>query len=351
MQQVSKTGVLLDTRPQDEKDKDFLHEEIAMGFEEYKWEERPFKDRYYFPYDQSTSLSCVSGGGAITLEHFDGEVISRKDIYNGRINYPSGGMMLSDVNDKIRRGACAEHLLPSQGLGENKMNERYTITSEIIKSRNKNKIQNTITIQKPTIDELAKITKISPIIAFWYFDENGVEWWNTRPSIKYSFKSHVDKGVTRHQVAIVDAILEDGKKYLVGQDTAGVGTGLGRDKNLRLISEEMIKRLYACSYAIDDDSDVLQKVKNDMQKPRYKNIKTLFVGSTGAEVKMLQEVLIYEGFLKIKAPTGVFGGMTRKAVIELQNKYKNDILIPSGLKSGTGYVGTKTNEFLNKKYA
>lgn len=346
MQTVSTTGVLLDNRQDEEKLKDYLHEEIASGFDDYVWEERPAKAQYFYPYNQSSSLSCVAGGGAIVLEHFDGGVISRKDIYNRRVNYPQGGMFLDDVCKLIVKGACEEKFVPSQGFGENQMNARYPVTQEIIKSRASKKVSHTIKIGN-NIDELAKVTTVCPIIAFWYFDENGNEWWTVKPSIKYNFKSHVDKGVTRHQVAIVDAVLVDGKKHLIVQDTAGVGTGFGTHKNLRYIDEPMLARLYAGAYAIDDEI-----LKPDvLEKPTYFNVKTLKVGSTGLEVKMLQAVLIYEGLLKIKSPTGVYGGMTRQAVKALQEKYKDEILKPAGLKGGTGVVGSLTNLFLNTKYA
>lgn len=349
MQTVSKTGVCLDNRPEDAKALDYTHEEIAMGFKPYVWEERPIKPKYYFPYNQYTSLSCVASGGAIVVEHFDGNVISRKDIYNGRVNYPGGGMMLHDVLTLIRRGACEEKLVPSQNLGENQMNQRYAITNEIVKSRLKNRVAQTFIITNRTIDAIASALQVSPVIAFWYFDENGKEWWRQQPEPLFNFASYVSQGVTRHQVAIVDAVLIDGKKYLVGQDTAGIGTGAGNDGNLRLISEKMIGRLYAAGYAIDNEDEVI-KPDPIAEKPIYFNTKNLTVGAKGKEVTMLHEVLIYEGLINIKKPTGYFGGLTRAAVIKLQDKYKNEILTPIGLKKGTGYVGSLTNDFLNKKY-
>lgn len=349
MQQSSKTGVCLDNRPQDKKDMDFKHEEIAMGFTPYVWEERSAKPKYFFPYNQSSSLSCVAGGGAMIIEHFDSGVISRKDIYNARVNYPGGGMMLHDVLSLMKRGACTEDLVPSQNLGENKMNERYTITNEIIKSRDKKRVGQTFMIENRDINTIASIISTSPVIGFWYFDEAGKEWWKQYPEVLFNFSSSISQGVTRHQVAIVDAILIDGKKYLVGQDTAGVGTGAGQDGNLRYISEDMVnKRLYAAGYAVDDDNQVIQP--EPITKPKYFNAKPLKVGSKGREVEMLQAVLIYEGLLKIKSPTGVFGGLTRKAVIAFQEAYRSDILTPAGLKRGTGYVGQLTNMKLNTLY-
>ena len=345
------TGVLLDMRDDYEKGKDFLHEEVAMGFEPYVWEERPAKASYYYPYNQSSSLSCVAGGGAITLEKFDGTVPSRKDIYVRRINYPSGGMVLTDLFKIICSGVADEGLVVSQGLGETAMNTRYPVTDEMVKSRTRNKAGTYITIKNCSdIDTIASVSKHVPVVAFWYFDVNGEEWWKPYPGVKFNFQSHVAPGVTRHQVAIVDAILIDGKKYLVGQDTAGIGSGVGTYSNIRYISEEMVsKRLYAAGYAIDDD--MLPPPVIAPVRPKYANSQPLRAGMSGPIVMALQSVLIHEGLLKIARPTGIFGGLTRKAVIALQEKYRAEILTPAGLSSGTGYVGTLTNRFLNKKYA
>lgn len=349
MQQVSKTGVCLDNRSTYEQSLYFKHEELAMGITPYKWEERPIRQKYFYPYDQHSSLSCVSGGGSIILEHYDGKIISRKDIYNRRYNYPMGGMAMHDICEKIRTGACEETLVPSQGLGENKMNERYTITNSIIGSRAENKVAQTFTIGND-IDAIASVLHISPVIAFWYFDENGSEWWTEYPSIKFNFTSNVQAGVTRHQVAVVDAVLQNGKKYLVVQDTAGVGSGLGIHNNIRLVSEEFVtKRLYSASYAIDNENEVVQPTP--ITKPVYTNTKTLQVGATGDAVKQIQAVLIYEGLLKIKAPTGVFGGLSRQAVKAYQEKYKAEILTPVGLKSATGISAGRTNAHMRKLYA
>ena len=345
MQLVSKTGVLIDNRSDYEKSKDYKHEEIASGFTTYLWEERPAKAKYFFPYNQEYSLSCVAGGGAIVLEYLDGRVISKKDIYSRRVNYPGGGMMLHDVGNILIQGACEEKYVPSQNYGENKMNERYAVTTDIIKSRANNKIRSYFYVSK--IDDIASVIKTSPVICFWFFDENGREWKKHYPEIQFNFPSFVGSGVTRHQVAIVDAILINGKKYLVGQDTWGLGTGDGTDGNIRYISEEMVsKRMYGAIYSIDDE--VLKP--ETIEKPVYNYNTPLTVGAKGDQVMALHRVLIHEGLLNIPAPTGFFAGLTRKAVKDLQTKYKSEILTPVGLKNATGYVGKSTNAFLNKKY-
>lgn len=68
------------------------------------------------------------------------------------------------------------------------------------------------------------------------------------------------------------------------------------------------------------------------------------------QVKCLQE------FLRTQGPeiypeglvTGNFLTLTKKAVIRFQEKYKEEILTPLGLQSGTGYFGSKTRAKVNQ---
>lgn len=341
------TGVLIDNRADDEILKDFKHEEFAMGSSDFKIPVKTPKQRYFYPYNQHTSLSCVSGGGSITLEFYDGKIISRKDIYNRRVNYPSGGMMGVDLLKIMAKGACEDYLMPSQAQGESKMNERPMVTTDILASRANNKTGVYFTFEKPTFDKVAEQCLKTPVVAFFYFHENGREWWKEVPNVMVDFNSPVDEFTTRHQATVVDCCNIGGVDYLIVQDTAGVGTGFGEDYNLRYITREFAsKRLYWAGYAIDDLEEVNMPVK-----PVFAQSKAMRVGDRGENVRQLQEVLIYEGLLKIPKATNYFGGMTRRAVIDLQNKYRAEILTPVGLKSGTGYIGKSSLAFLNKKYA
>ena len=346
------TGALLDTRIQEEKDKDFLHEELAHGVETpVIWEEKKvYKE--YFPYDQFISFSCVAGGGAITEEHFSklegvSYTPSRKDIYRRRVNYPNGGMMLHDLFNIGIKGVGSEKDVPSQRLGESDMNKAYPITSEILSNRSKHAFKNWVAVKNFTnVDELARIVDHTPIVCFWYFDNNRAydEWWNAYPKVVTQNLNLYALNAAHHQASIVDRTLIDGKKYFVVQDTAGLGYGTGQNRNLRFVSPEFIKeRLYAAGYGIN-----LEPVEID--KPHVKLVKDLKVGDTNDQVSELQKVLIYEKLLLVPKPTGYFGGMTLKAVKDFQKKYASKILTPSGLKNPTGFVGPATRKCINELY-
>lgn len=67
--------------------------------------------------------------------------------------------------------------------------------------------------------------------------------------------------------------------------------------------------------------------------------RNLALGSRGADVDALQQILIDGGFLKIASPTGYFGALTRTAVIAFQAKYSI---------AQVGLVGPQTRAQLNK---
>ena len=337
-------GVLEDNRSDDDKLADFKYEEVAMGT--YQIPVKQPKMYYYYPYNQSSSLSCVAGGGAITIEYYDGNVISRRDIYNRRVNYPGGGMIGVDLLKIMAKGACEEKYMFSQGLGETGMNARDVITTDIIASRANNKTGVYFTFDKPDFDKLAEQVTRTPVVAFFYFHENGREWLKEVPNILYDFKTPTDQFTTRHQMCIVDAVKIGNTDYLIVQDTAGVGTGFGENNNLRYISREFAsKRLYWAGYALNDLDEPKLPVR-----PVFAVTVAMKVGSKGENVKQLQEVLMFEGLLKISNATGIFGGMTRDSVKKYQEKYISEILTPLGLKSGTGIAGLSTLRHMRNKY-
>jgi hypothetical protein len=88
----------------------------------------------------------------------------------------------------------------------------------------------------------------------------------------------------------------------------------------------------------------------------YEFTRNLSVGARGDDVVELQKVLNRHPDTEILGNAGGspgketpnFGALTKNAVIRFQNKYKNDILTPSGLSAGTGFVGEATRRKLSQ---
>jgi ABC-type transport system substrate-binding protein len=76
--------------------------------------------------------------------------------------------------------------------------------------------------------------------------------------------------------------------------------------------------------------------------------KALNPGSSGAEVTKLQECLAEDPNIYTGEISGYFGDQTKEAVVRFQEKYREDILVPSDLDKGNGKVGTSTIKKLNE---
>ncbi len=80
----------------------------------------------------------------------------------------------------------------------------------------------------------------------------------------------------------------------------------------------------------------------------FKFSQTLQVGSNNADVKKLQECLANDPEIYPSGTiSGKFGDDTKAAVIKFQEKYKDDILTPNNLTTGTGKVAGATIKKLN----
>ncbi len=74
----------------------------------------------------------------------------------------------------------------------------------------------------------------------------------------------------------------------------------------------------------------------------------LEIGSTGTEVTALQQALAKDG--ETVGVSGTFDEQTAFAVTGFQQKYASQVLAPSGLQNGTGYVGKATRAKLNSLF-
>jgi ABC-type oligopeptide transport system substrate-binding subunit len=98
---------------------------------------------------------------------------------------------------------------------------------------------------------------------------------------------------------------------------------------------------------VENENGIREKVIK--REPAFQFKSNLKMGSQGTEVTELQKCLAKDAEIYPEQEiTGVFGEKTKLAIIRFQEKYKDDILTPQGLATGTGDVLKSTREKLNQ---
>lgn len=346
------TGALIDQRSDDAKKKDWCHEE-AFASTPVVWKEGlPTQWNFTPKFEQWYTGQCVAQSTTKALgilnqietgTFYHG---SPTDFYDHRANKPGAGMNWDDAMQiAIKYGACKNERIP-QPIHESDVPTSITRNDEMIKEAFDKAGQSYFTLQDRSIDSIASVIEQRGYCLVWFwFDEAGREWWKQQPSILYPELTTYGVGSTRHALIAIKYFLIDGKKYILVDDSAGNSSSI--NGQYRLISEDFMKRCFVAGYVIDK-KNLDYTVPN---KPKYKFTKTLKFGMIDKDVKALQDILVYEGILKLKTTTNNFLGLTLSAVKAFQEKHANEILKPVGLTKGTGLVGNSTIAYLNKYYS
>src|SRR5690606_34336379 len=120
------TGALLDTRPEQEKAKDFHLDELVANLEPVQWVEKDDWKKYPI-FDQNGSGSCVAQTVAkmLGIMHYEetGEYIhfNAAHVYQRRSNKPSGGMIGVNAMNIAREGVTLEAFAPCQSMTDKQM--------------------------------------------------------------------------------------------------------------------------------------------------------------------------------------------------------------------------------------
>ena len=95
----------------------------------------------------------------------------------------------------------------------------------------------------------------------------------------------------------------------------------------------------------------VNNINKSSLKPLTKNLQ---INDIDGEVRQLQKFLNFEGFVISESGAGspgketnIFGPFTKDSLIRYQEAHAKEILIPLGLKRGTGYFGKATRDYIN----
>jgi len=334
------TGALLDPRPTEQKERDWLAEEVVGSASPVVWVDKK-KYKYFSKRNQSSSGSCGSQAVAklMTVENFNEEGIvkdfSAKPIYQSRTNKGAGMFQQEALQGAVKPSTCFEGQLPSQGMNEAQMNEKYAFTDEMKEVAETYKASKYVQIQNYTdIDRIASVTEDGKgVMLMFYFTSD--EYWREIPIVRHDNLDRYSPDTSRHFVAAVDYTMYQGEKALIIEDSAGNSSSINK-KGQRIITEEFLKsRCMGAGYLIDlPNKRVL--------KPEFEYKGLLKFGMKGNQIESLQNALKYEKVMDSKIPsTGSFLTITRQAVKDFQKKYN---LVADGI------VGKMTGAKLEELY-
>lgn len=341
------TGVNPDDRPQDEKDKDYLHEErlpVAAPVDPFgntKIVDSPF------PYEnQQSESSCVPHGVglALAIERFkDTGFYARLAwlfVYRLRSNFPGEGCVIPEVfNSYKKNGAPLFASLPDTATEAQAnavvITPQLRLEAEIFKG-----LEFFMVTDHNNIATLAGIAQQDHGVAISIF-ATYQEWAQQYPKILVPGLTVPDpRAEVNHEICILpkSGFTENGKRFVTIQDSAQFG-GL----KIRHLSEDFVKaRVTTAGYW--DKVNILATG----QYPHHVFTKTLKVGDRGDDVVALQRMLIAEGLIPDDCATGLFAGRTLAGVRAFQVKYADKILTPIHLTEPTSTFGAQCIVWANK---
>jgi|GEM_PF-943669 len=356
------SGVL--ERPDYKADKrNFCSKELIVSAPPVNWKEKSpdsFESNWEGQYTQDGSGSCYGWSLSLLLENAnereEGKKIkfSARDIYaNCCEPYPIMGLYVEKTMKWLNKnGATLEHLLPSNNLDELTMRKLDDYKSGdrqvalIYKSNGFAYLP-----VRFTFNDIAQILEQGQYLSSSVVMTNE-GWSNKNGWVEPPLPNTPQEQLGYHAITLTKYGLVEGKKTISFEHAWGKWGYKG--KGIGFIRENYLPYMFIPpQYLLDLPNNWRDTQANATEKPKWKWEYDLFYGMENNEdVRMLQKALKYEGVFPLATPiTGNFYGITYSAVIDFQEKYKDEILKPAGLEHGSGYVGSYTRAKLNALFS
>ena len=339
---IKSNSALPDTRPDHEREKDYLTKEITTSAV-VPFQNNKIKKINITEFNQWYVGSCVPHAFYTQLQY---EGILSKNFnqsqlraYRKRSNYPSAGSNGVDMYNKIKEGQSNDFPTP-KGFTDKEANAMPYITGNDLIS-DFNYFQYYGSDGKILINDLISDVASGKAVSIFIYATNS-EWSREYVEVKDS-NLDIKKAYVRHAVCLIPKgdFTDNGKSWLSVQDSAKFG-GLG----LRYISYDfLLQRCYFAGKVYKkDDSPTPPPVK--VNKP----LSYCEQGYNNSNVIDLQKYLIKGGYLKPEYATGYYGTLTAKAVLwfQLYNHKLFTIDIPEILKLEGKYWGSQSIEAVKK---
>lgn len=323
-------GLIEDPRDEEAKSKDYPHKEVAPMAIALNWNRDISGAPVYSLRDQNGSGSCVAQTAAKSLEIITGIVQSAHPTYRRRLNFPNMGMWLQDAGNIIKNlGTTTEELDPSQKQTEAEMNRDITVETPL----------KGFLYAFPNIKNIDEIAQAIEVYKHCFITFNG-----NLQEYAYSEKPVIIPGAPLDCPHCITGVYyftdEHGEKCIVVDESWGPNF-----IRRRVLTETYLNgRGTAAMYLIKPVPP------QPPVKPHYQFTKSLLFGQNSDAIKVLQDILKYEGLFPLSvASTGYYGPITAKWVLAFQKKYQ--VASNEELDELAGHrVGPKTVAKLNQLY-
>ncbi len=329
MEDFTLPGLLPDPRSDIDKQKDYVHEELAPQAVALNWNRDMSGAPTYSVRSQDGSGSCVAQAGAKALEIITGVVQSAHPPYRRRANFPTAGMWLQNYGDLLKHlGTTSEVLDKSQDMTEAQMNSDIFVDTpltemmyisadfkdmDVIAMAIETQKHCMLTVHGNLAEEYAPFEK--PIVV-----ENSIVNFGHCICATYYFTD------------------ENGEKCILVEESWGK-----QNITKRILTETYIKaRCTGAMYLFPVPPTP------PLEKPHFNFLTDLKFGQSSLGVKMLQEVLRYENLFSVQ-PTGYYGQITATAVLRWQIKHNVAPLSELNPLQG-GSFGPKSRVVANSIY-